>query len=62
MQIADLCQRAAKLKFMAQSPNYAGVLDEIVYFFQSGLAPIHCHQHGNRLLSDPFYSRNVILI
>ena len=36
-----ICTRGA-LKFSAQSPNYAGVLDEIVYFFQSGVVMSHC--------------------
>ena len=30
------------LKFLAQSPNYAGVLDEIVYFFQLSPTRRYC--------------------
>ena len=35
----SLIYAVGALKFSAQSPNYAGVLDEIVYFFQSAVSP-----------------------
>ena len=33
----SLIYAGGALKFLEQSPNYAGVLDEIVYFFQSAV-------------------------